>query len=276
VGSGDGGRIIPSGAFYYERISITPWAPRSRRGGMAPIGPLLRQASARIGDANTLATGSSVAHRIRADVDVPQTPGAMQTREAVRPSGVDANFDQPTRTAAILLQGGTALVRDREATTSTPRAKMTSIRDAKSRARRTHAGAGRSVGTRRPNALAPCVACGDDSSAASALEPQEDSLGARPRGTITGRGARLLYPHEAPGLQWDEFFRAARLRRRRHASRRGSRARSSRHLGASWSASERSRRMARTLLLTLHAVMLRAAGCRPPSTVKSSTSSVAP
>src|SRR5215213_1850596 len=94
---GDRQRI---GDFYTAYLDTV----RLARRGMTPIRPLL-DSIARIDDRTALARFFG-AH-LRADVDVLNL-GAMQT-ENLFGLWVDSDFNHPTRTAAVLLQGGAAL-----------------------------------------------------------------------------------------------------------------------------------------------------------------------
>ena len=94
---GDRQRI---GNFYTAYLDTVTLARR----GMSPIRPML-DSIARIDDRTALARWFG-AH-LRADVDVLNL-GAMHT-ENLFGLWVDADFNRPTRTAAILLQGGAAL-----------------------------------------------------------------------------------------------------------------------------------------------------------------------
>jgi predicted metalloendopeptidase len=167
------------------------------RRGLEPIRPLL-DSIARIGDRAALARFFG-AH-LRADVDV-LNMGAMHTEN---PFGlwVDADFDQPTRTAAILLQGGIAMP-DRSYYLDT-----TSAIAATRAAYRAH------VGRMLALANVPDAAAMADS--VLALETriarvhwtQEESW-------LPTKGnnhwARADFPTKAPGLDWNAFFHAARL-----------------------------------------------------------------
>jgi putative endopeptidase len=189
-GSGDRRRI---GAFYTAYLDTAALAAR----GVAPIRPLL-DTIAKIGDATTLARFFG-AH-LRADVDVLNS-GAMRT-ENVFGLWVDANFNQPTRNAAILLQGGTALP-DRSYYIDTS-AKMSSIRDAY----RAHVGRMLAMTGVSDTATMAAAVLGLETKLARVHWSQEDSW---EPGKGNNHWARADFPSKAPGLQWEAFFRAARL-----------------------------------------------------------------
>ena len=190
AGSGDRRRI---GAFYTAFLDTAALATR----GMSPIRPLL-DSIAKIGDATTLARFFG-AH-LRADVDVLNS-GAMHT-ENVFGLWVDADFDQPTRTAAILLQGGTALP-DRSYYIDSS-AKMSSIRAAY----RAHVGRMLAMAGVRDTASMADAVLALETKLARVHWSQEDSWE-----PVKGNNhwARADFPTKAPGLQWEEFFRAAHL-----------------------------------------------------------------
>ena len=189
-GSGDRQRI---GAFYTAFLDTVTLASR----GMAPIRPLL-DSIGKIGDATTLARffGS----HLRADVDVLNS-GAMHT-ENVFGLWVDANFDQPTRNAAILLQGGTGLP-DRSYYVDTS-SKMVTIRDAY----RAHVGRMFAFAGVSDTAAMARTVLALETKLARVHWSQEDSWEPT-KGN--NHWARADFRTKAPGLQWDEFFRAARL-----------------------------------------------------------------
>ena len=188
--TGDRRRI----ADFYTAFLDTPTLARR---GLAPIRPLL-DSIARIGDRTALARFFG-AH-LRADVDV-LNRGAMHTED---PFGlwVDADFDHPTRAAAILLQGGIAMP-DRSYYLDSS-ATLAATRDAY----RAHVG--------RMLALADVPDASAMADSVFALETriarahwtQEDSW-------LPTKGnnhwARADFATKAPGLDWKVFFHAARL-----------------------------------------------------------------
>jgi predicted metalloendopeptidase len=167
------------------------------RRGMSPIRPLL-DSIARIDDRAALARWFG-AH-LRADVDVLNL-GALHT-ENLFGLWVDADFNRPTRTAAILLQGGAAMP-DRSYYLDTT-ASMRAIRDAY----RAH--------VVRMLSLAGVPEAPVRADSVIALETriarvhwsQEDSWEPT-KGN--NHWARADFATKAPGLDWNEFFRAARL-----------------------------------------------------------------
>jgi putative endopeptidase len=187
---GDRQRI---GDFYTAYLDTLTLAQR----GMSPIRPLL-DSIARIGDRAALAR--FLGAHLRADVDVLNL-GTMQTENPFS-LWVDADFNQPTRAAAILLQGGTALPdRSYYLDTSTT---MVAIRDKY----RAHVG--------RMLALAEVSDAAAQADSVLALETriarvqwtQEDSWEPT-KGN--NHWAQADFAAKAPGLDWDSFFRAARL-----------------------------------------------------------------
>jgi predicted metalloendopeptidase len=188
--TGDRGRI----ADYYTAFLDT--ATLARR-GLEPIRPLL-DSIARIGDRTELARFFG-AH-LRSDVDVLNI-GAMHTENSFG-LWVDADFDYPTRTAAILLQGGVAMP-DRSYYLDSS-SKMVATRDAY----RTH------VARMLSLANVPDAPAMADS--VLALETriarvhwsQEDSW-------LPNKGnnhwARADFGKNAPGFDWNTFFHAAHL-----------------------------------------------------------------
>jgi predicted metalloendopeptidase len=188
--TGDRRRV---GDFYTAYLDTTALARR----GMAPIRPLL-DSIAGIGDRAALAR--FLGAHLRADVDVLNL-GDLQT-ENLFGLWVDADFDQPTRTAAILLQGGLAM--PERSYYLDPSPKMAAVRDAY----RAHVG--------RMLALAGLPDAAATADSVVALETriarahwsQEDSWEPT-KGN--NHWARADFRAKAPGLDWDEFFRAAHL-----------------------------------------------------------------
>jgi predicted metalloendopeptidase len=188
--TGDRQRI---GDFYTAFLDTSTLARR----GLAPIRPLL-DTIARLADRTELARffGS----HLRADVDVLNL-GNMHTEDLFG-LWVDSDFDHPTRTTAILLQGGAALP-DRSYYLDSSAA-MAKTRDAY----RAHVA--------RMLALADVPGAAALADSILSLETriarvhwtQEDSW-------LPTKGnnhwARADFPAKAPGLDWAEFFRAARL-----------------------------------------------------------------
>jgi putative endopeptidase len=189
-GAGDRRRI---GDFYTAYLDTAALVRR----GMSPIRPLL-DSIARIADRAALAR--FLGAHLRADVDVLNL-GAMHT-ENLFGLWVDSDFNHPTRTAAMLLQGGAALP-DRSYYLDSS-SKMATIRDAY----RGH------VGRMLTLAAVPDARVLADS--VLALETriarvhwsQEDSWEPT-KGN--NHWARADFRTKAPGLDWDEFFRAAHL-----------------------------------------------------------------
>ena len=187
---GDRQRI---GDFYTAYLDTLTLARR----GLTPIRPLL-DSIARIGDRTALARFFG-AH-LRADVDVLNL-GAMHTEDLFG-LWVDADFDHPTRTAAVLLQGGAAMPDRSYYLDST--ASMVAIRAAY----RAHVA--------RMLALAGVSGAAALADSILALETrisrvhwsQEDSWEPT-KGN--NHWARADFAAKAPGLDWPEFFRAARL-----------------------------------------------------------------
>jgi predicted metalloendopeptidase len=187
---GDRQRI---GDFYTAYLDTLTLARR----GMAPVRPLL-DSIARIDDRVALARwfGS----HLRADVDVLNL-GAMHT-ENLFGLWVDADFNRPTRTAAILLQGGAAMP-DRSYYLDTT-ASMRAIRDAY----RAHVVRMLSLaGVPEAPMLADSVLA-LETRIARVHWTQEDSWEPT-KGN--NHWARADFATKAPGLDWNEFFRAARL-----------------------------------------------------------------
>src|SRR5215218_6512074 len=184
-GAGDRRRI---GDFYTAYLDTAALVRR----GMSPIRPLL-DSIARIADRAALARFFG-AH-LRADVDVLNL-GAMHT-ENLFGLWVDSDFNHPTRTAAVLLQGGAALP-DRSYYLDSA-SKMATIRDAY----RAH------VGRMLTLAAVPDARVRADS--VLALETriarvhwsQEDSWEPT-KGN--NHWARADFRTKAAGLAWDEFF----------------------------------------------------------------------
>jgi predicted metalloendopeptidase len=188
--TGDRRRIADFYAAFLDTATLA-------RRGLAPIRPLL-DSIARIDDRTALARFFG-AH-LRADVDV-LNMGAMHSEN---PFGlwVDADFNHPTRTAAILLQGGIAMP-DRSYYLDTA-STMAATRDAY----RAHVG--------RLLALADVPDAPAMADSVLALETriarvhwsQEDSW-------LPNKGnnhwARADFATKAPGLDWNTFFHAARL-----------------------------------------------------------------
>jgi putative endopeptidase len=189
-GSADRRRI---GAFYNAFQDTATIAAR----GISPIRPLL-DSIAKIGDAAALARFFG-AH-LRADVDVLNS-GAMQT-ENVFGLWVDANFTQPTRNAAILLQGGAALP-DRSYYIDSS-SKMVAIRGAY----RAHVARLLALAGVADTAAMADAVLALETKLARAHSSQADSWD-----PVKGnnRWARADFRTKAPGLRWEEFFRAARL-----------------------------------------------------------------
>jgi predicted metalloendopeptidase len=188
--TGDRQRI---GAFYTAFLDTVALARR----GLAPIRPLL-DSIARIEDRTALAR--FVGAHLRADVDVLNS-GAMHT-ENLFGLWVDANFDDPTRTAAILLQGGIGMP-DRSYYLD-PSPKMAALRDEyRAHVRRMLALAG------YPSADAAAdTILSLETRIAQAHWTQEDSWEPT-KGN--NHWARADFPKRAPGLDWEAFFHAARL-----------------------------------------------------------------
>jgi putative endopeptidase len=187
---GDRQRI---GDFYTAALDTLTLARR----GMSPIRPLL-DSIARIADRTALAR--FLGAHLRADVDVLNL-GTMQTENPFS-LWVDADFNQPTRTAAILLQGGIALP-DRSYYLDTS-STMVAIREKY----RAHVG--------RMLALAGGSEAAAQADSVLALETriarvqwtQEDSWEPT-KGN--NHWARADFAAKAPGLDWGAFFHAARL-----------------------------------------------------------------
>ena len=187
---GDRQRI---GNFYTAYLDTVTLARR----GMSPIRPML-DSIARIDDRTALARWFG-AH-LRADVDVLNL-GAMHT-ENLFGLWVDADFNRPTRTAAILLQGGAALP-DRSYYLDSA-ASMAAIRDAY----RAHIGRMLTLaGVPEAPVLADSVIA-LETRIARVHWSQEDSWEPT-KGN--NHWARADFAAKAPGLDWDEFFRAAHL-----------------------------------------------------------------
>ena len=188
--TGDRRRI---GDFYTAFLDTTTLAKR----GIAPIRPLL-DSIAKLGDATALAR--YLGAHLRADVDVLNL-GALHT-ENLFGLWVDANFNQPTRNVAVLLQGGIAMPDRSYYLDTVPR--MAAIRDAY----RAHVGrmlalAGMSDATAMADSVVAL-----ETRIARVHWSQEDSWE-----PVKGNNhwARADFRSKAPGLDWDEFFRAARL-----------------------------------------------------------------
>ena len=187
---GDRQRI---GDFYTAYLDTLTLARR----GISPIRPLL-DSIARIDDRSALAR--FLGAHLRADVDVLNF-GTMQTENPFS-LWVDADFNQPTRTAAILLQGGIALpdrsyYLDTSATMAATREKY-----------RAHVGrmltlAGVSDAAAQADSILAL-----ESRIARVQWTQEDSWEPT-KGN--NHWARADFAAKAPGLDWTEFFRAARL-----------------------------------------------------------------
>ena len=188
--TGDRKRI---GDFYTAFLDTVALARR----GMTPIRPLL-DSIARISDRTALARWFG--GHLRADVDVLNL-GAMHT-ENLFGLWVDADFNQPTRTAAILLQGGAALP-DRSYYLDSS-ASMVAIRDAY----RLHIGRMLTLaGTHDASVLADSIIA-LETRIARVHWSQEDSWEPT-KGN--NHWARADFGAKAPGLDWVEFFRAAKL-----------------------------------------------------------------
>jgi putative endopeptidase len=188
--TGDQRRI---GDFYTAFLDTAALAGR----GVTPIRPLLDSIAA-IGDRAALAR--FLGAHLRADVDVLNL-GDLHT---VNLFGlwVDADFDRPTHNAAILLQGGIAMP-DRSYYLD-PSPKMAAVRDAY----RAHVGRMLALaGLPDAAALADSVVA-LETRMAQAHWTQEDSWD-----PVKGNNhwSRADFRARAPGLDWEEFFRAARL-----------------------------------------------------------------
>jgi putative endopeptidase len=188
-----GGERQRIGDFYTAHRDTLALARR----GMSPIRPLL-DSIARIDDRAALARW--IGAHLRADVDVLNL-GALQT-ENLFGLWVDADFNRPTRTAAILLQGGAAMP-DRSYYLDTT-ASMRAIRDAY----RAHIVRMLSLaGVPEAPVLADSVIA-LETRIARVHWSQEDSWEPT-KGN--NHWARADFGAKAPGLDWSEFFRAARL-----------------------------------------------------------------
>jgi predicted metalloendopeptidase len=187
---GDRQRI---GDFYTAYVDTLALARR----GMSPIRPLL-DSIARISDRTALARWFG-AH-LRADVDVLNL-GAMHT-ENLFGLWVDADFDQPTRTAAILLQGGAALP-DRSYYLDSS-ASMAAIREAY----RGHVARMLTLGSVPDASVLADSVLALETRIARVHWTQEDSWEPT-KGN--NHWARADFSTKAPGLDWGEFFHAAHL-----------------------------------------------------------------
>ncbi|MEO7964503.1 MAG: M13 family metallopeptidase, partial [Gemmatimonadaceae bacterium] len=188
--TGDRQRI---GAFYTAFLDTVTLARR----GMTPLRPML-DSIAHIDDRTALARWMGT--HLRADVDVLNN-GALHT-ENLFGLWVDANFNQPTRTAAILLQGGIGMPDRSYYLDST--SKMAALRDAY----RAHVERMLTL-AKMPNAKATAdTILALETRIAQAHWTQEDSWEPT-KGN--NHWARTDFATKAPGLDWDAFFRAARL-----------------------------------------------------------------
>ena len=188
--TGDRRRI---GDFYTAYLDTAALAGR----GMVPVRPLLDSIAA-IADRGALARFFG-AH-LRADVDVLNL-GDLQT-ENLFGLWVDADFDRPTRPAAILLQGGLALP-DRSYYLD-PSPKMAAVRDAY----RAHVARMLALAELPEAAAAADSVVALETRIARAHWSQEDSWEPT-KGN--NHWARADFRAKAPGLDWDAFFRAAGL-----------------------------------------------------------------
>jgi len=188
--SGDRQRI---GDYYTAFLDTATLARR----GFTPIRPLL-DSIARLDDRTALA--HFFGSHLRADVDVLNL-GAMQT-ENLFGLWVDADFNHPTRTAAILLQGGAALP-DRSYYLDTSSA-MAKIRDAY----RAHIARMLALAQVPDGAALADSIIALETRIARVHWTQEDSWEPTKGNNHWARGD---FRTKAPGLDWDEFFRAARL-----------------------------------------------------------------
>src|SRR5215218_5359820 len=188
-----GGERQRIGDFYTAYVDTVTLARR----GITPIRPLL-DSIARIDDRTALARFFG-AH-LRADVDVLNL-GAMHT-ENLFGLWVDADFNRPTRTAAVLLQGGAALP-DRSYYLDSS-SSMVKIRDAY----RAHVGRMLTLGG-VPNATAAADSVLALETRISRVHWSQEDSWEPTKGN--NHWARADFGARAPGLDWNEFFRAARL-----------------------------------------------------------------
>ena len=167
------------------------------RRALTPIRPLLDSIAA-LGDRVALAR--FLGAHLRADVDVLNL-GALHT-DNLFGLWVDADFNHPTRYAAMLLQGGIAMPDRSYYLDASP--KMADVRAAyRAHVARTLALAG------RPDAAASADAIiALETRIAQAHWTQEDSWEPT-KGN--NHWARADFRAGAPGLDWDTFFRAAQL-----------------------------------------------------------------
>lgn len=188
--TGDQQRI---GAFYTAFLDTVTLAKR----GVTPLKPTL-DSIAQLADRTALARW--IGAHLRADVDVLNN-GQLHT-ENLFGLWVDADFDQPTRTAAILLQGGIAMPDKSYYLDASP--KMAAIREAY----KAHVEKMLTL-TGVPNAKATAdMVLALETRIAKTHWTQEDSWEPT-KGN--NHWARADFTKKAPGLDWNAFFRAAQL-----------------------------------------------------------------
>jgi putative endopeptidase len=181
------------GDFYTAFLDTTALAQR----GLTPIAPLL-DTIASIGDRVSLAR--FLGAHLRADVDVLNL-GALHT-DNLFGLWVDADFNHPTRYAAMLLQGGIAMP-DRSYYLD-PSPKMAEVRAAyRAHVMRVLTLAGRSGAAVTADSIIAL-----ETRIAQAHWTQEDSWEPT-KGN--NHWARADFTTRAPGLDWPVFFRAAQL-----------------------------------------------------------------